>query len=421
MAHLVPAERDTEVATGTASCFSLSDGPDTPPGAKPSPRPNLLPRQCFSGQRPPGSPARKPEQNSIDACDALVIGAGFYGAEIALEFRRLGFPRVLLVDREPAIMRRASYVNQARVHNGYHYPRSIATAERSRVNFETFVAEYHDAVIHDIESVYAIAAGSRVSPAQFDTFCRMIGAPCQPAPRRITDLFDSETIQEAFLTRELVFDSTRLATRLQSRLTEAAVTLRLETEARILGLEPGGVTVALNDDRIRAAHVVNCTYADIEFAGVALGSRVRKELTEMVLVTPPPELRRMGVTVMDGPFFSTMPFPAAGLHTLSHVRYTPHAASETAGQERLVPMRSNRDAMLRDSARFLPCMARARVEGSIFEMKATLIRNESDDGRPILIERSAAIPRVLSVMGSKIDNIYEVREYLRTQDWAMAA
>ena len=29
---------------------------------------------------------------------------------------------------------------------------------------------------------------------------------------------------------------------------------------------------------------------------------------------------------MCGPFFSLMPFPAAGLQTLSHVRYTPHFA-----------------------------------------------------------------------------------------------
>ena len=172
---------------------------------------------------------------------------------------------------------------------------------------------------------------------------------------------------------------------------------------------------------IRAGHVVNCTYAEIEFAGVALRTRVKKELTEMVLIAPPPELRNLGVTVMDGPFFSTMPFPAAGLHSLSHVRYTPHAASDAAHNEGLAPLRSNRTAMLRDTERYLPCMAGAHVVGSLFDIKATLIRNEDDDGRPILMERSKPMPRVLSVLGAKIDNIYDVRSYLRTQDWAMAA
>lgn len=354
-------------------------------------------------------------------CDALIIGAGFYGTEIALELRRLGLRDVMVVEREPAIMRRASYVNQARVHNGYHYPRSLPTAERSRANFETFVAEYAHAVLPGMDSVYAIASGSRVSPAQFETFCRMIAAPCQPAPRRIAALFDAAMIQESFLTREVAFDSARLAARLRQALVDASVTLVLNTQAQVVGAEAGHVAVRVGETTVRAGHVVNCTYADIEFAGVALRTRVKKELTEMVLITPPPELRNLGVTVMDGPFFSTMPFPAAGLHSLSHVRYTPHASSEAAQREDMAPMRSNRNAMLRDSERYLPCMAGAHVVGSMFDMKATLIRNEDDDGRPILIERSDAIPRVLSVLGAKIDNIYDVRSYLRAQDWTMAA
>ena len=44
----------------------------------------------------------------------------------------------------------------------------------------------------------------------------------------------------------------------------------------------------------------------------------------MALMQAPDVLKEIGVTVMDGPFFSMMPFPARGLHTLSHVRYTPH-------------------------------------------------------------------------------------------------
>ena len=31
-----------------------------------------------------------------------------------------------------------------------------------------------------------------------------------------------------------------------------------------------------------------------------------------------------GVTIMDGPFMSSIPFPQRNLHSLTHVRYTPH-------------------------------------------------------------------------------------------------
>ena len=97
-----------------------------------------------------------------------------------------------------------------------HYPRALVTAQRSRMNFEPFVAEYSDAIMADAESVYAIARGSRVSAAQFETFCRTIDLPIRPAPRRITGLFDPTLIEEAFITREFVFDATRLAARLLS-------------------------------------------------------------------------------------------------------------------------------------------------------------------------------------------------------------
>ncbi len=359
--------------------------------------------------------------DELECCDALVIGAGFFGVEIALELRRLGLRRVVIVDREPGIMRRASFVNQARVHNGYHYPRHLRTAARSSANFEAFAADYAYAVVDGLQKVYAIAAGSTVSPGQFESFCRVLGVQCRPAPHRLAALFDVTTVQDAFLVHECAFDAARLAARLRPALHEAGVEVRLGTRATVLGAGADHVVVEAGPSRLRAHHVVNCTYAGLEDAGITLRSRIRRELAELVLIEPPPELRGVGVTVMDGPFFSTMPFPAAaGLHSLSHVRYTPHAATEQIAS-RLRPKRSHATAMLRDSQRYLPCLARATVAGSLFEIKATLARNEADDGRPILIERSAAMPRVLSVLGAKIDNVYDIRAYLRGQDWRMAA
>jgi glycine/D-amino acid oxidase-like deaminating enzyme len=354
-------------------------------------------------------------------CEALVIGGGFYGAEIALELRRIGFDRVVLAEREPGILRRASYVNQARVHNGYHYPRSLGTAERSRLNFERFVADYAPAVLNEMQAVYAIAQGSRVSAAQFEAFCRTVGASCRPAPGRVAALFEPGMVEAAFLTRELAFDASRLAGRLQRELEEARVDLRLGQEARILGWEPGLVEVAVGEQIERAAYVFNCTYAELEFVGAPLRAALKRELAEMLLIEPPPDLRGLGITVMDGPFFSTTPFPAAGLHSLSHVSYTPHESAVREDGLALRPLRSNRDAILRDSQRFLPCLAQARVVRSIFEIKAILMRNEADDGRPILIERNPEAPRILSVLGAKIDNIYDVRAFLRAQEWDIAA
>src|SRR3954451_20757208 len=108
--------------------------------------------------------------------DAVVIGGGFYGCETALELKRLGFANIILAEQEDGLLRRASFVNQARVHNGYHYPRAYGTALRSRKNFESFVEEYFEAVLHGVEMYYAIARGSAVNSDQFEAFCQGIGA-----------------------------------------------------------------------------------------------------------------------------------------------------------------------------------------------------------------------------------------------------
>lgn len=45
---------------------------------------------------------------------------------------------VLVLECDPTPFRRATYINQARVHQGYHYPRLISTAMKSAGYFERF-------------------------------------------------------------------------------------------------------------------------------------------------------------------------------------------------------------------------------------------------------------------------------------------
>ena len=86
---------------------------------------------------------------------AIIVGGGFYGCSIAVHLAEKGW-RVTLFEREPDLMTRASFVNQARLHNGYHYPRSFQTAIRSRANLPVFRDVYAAAVQEDFRALYAI-------------------------------------------------------------------------------------------------------------------------------------------------------------------------------------------------------------------------------------------------------------------------
>jgi hypothetical protein len=54
---------------------------------------------------------------------------------------------------------------------------------------------------------------------------------------------------------------------------------------------------------------------------------------------------------------------------------------------------------------------------SLFEVKTVLIKNEGDDGRPILFEKHKELPGCYSLLGGKIDNIYDALEKLETEDF----
>ncbi len=136
----------------------------------------------------------------------------------------------------------------------------------------------------------------------------------------------------------------------------------------------------------------------------------------------PPALKDLGITMMDGPFFSLMPFPARGLHSLSHVRYTPHMhwfddCNFDPSQKLAEYNRASRgDRMVRDAGRYLPAVLNAKQVDSLFEVKTVLVRNEGDDGRPILFEKHPELPGCYSVLGGKIDNIYDVLEKLDEEE-----
>ena len=124
---------------------------------------------------------------------------------------------------------------------------------------------------------------------------------------------------------------------------------------------------------------------------------------------------------MCGPFFSLMPFPDRQLCTLSHVRYTPHLSwQERVGangrsayaQFDALPKVTAAPFMIRDSARYLPAIANCVYKDSLWEIKTVLPQSETDDSRPILFRQNEALPHLVSVMGGKIDNVYDLPQEL---------
>jgi hypothetical protein len=204
----------------------------------------------------------------------------------------------------------------------------------------------------------------------------------------------------------------------------------LETRATLVNRSTGGIKISLESahektQTIHSKYLFNCTYSGLnQLKGDYPGShtKLKHEITELALVEMPLEIENIGITVMDGPFFSVMPFPSQGLHTLSHVRYTPHFSWEDKQGSDPYQQLANYDCatrfdrMIRDVARYIPAIQKSRHVESFFEVKTVLKKNENDDGRPILFEKYSELPGCYSILGGKIDNIYDALEKLDSEN-----
>lgn len=357
--------------------------------------------------------------------DAVVIGGGIVGCTVALYLKE-HMERVIILEKELDFLQRASYANQARVHNGYHYPRSILTALRSRVNFPRFVADYEDCIHHDFEKYYAIGRHhSKTTARQFKTFCQRIGASLAPAPREIKQEFNRDLIEDVFLVKECAFDAVRLKAKLLAKITAKSIEFRVGcnvVKIGPIGNSTLGVFFRTDNESgcLSGRHVFNCTYSQMNQIHAASGLPIvplKQELTEIALVQVPPHLRNIGITIVDGPFCSVMPFPPRGLHSLSHVRYTPHQSwLERNGGRHMDPYTYLRTAspashyphMIKDAQRYVPSLRDCSYVDSIWEVKSVLPSSEVDDGRPILFSRNHGERNLTCILGAKIDNIYDV-------------
>lgn len=358
--------------------------------------------------------------------DITIIGGGFFGLYLAYYFSRLN-KKVLVIEKESKAMQRASFSNQARVHNGYHYPRSVLTALRSRVSFPRFVDEFNCCIESDFDKYYMISNRlGHITANQFEKFCDRINASYELASESIRRLVQPNMIDGVYKVKEYAFNTVLLRQMMCDRIQNSGVGILYNHTVRTVKQSHAGdvLELSISSDsetfNITSKQVFNCTYSLLNKILFDSGLELiplKHEMTEMCIVDAPDELQNIGVTVMCGPFFSIMPFPSLKSHSFSHVRYTPHYEWSDHQQSNYINAddvyrKSNKRSafrkMILDAQRYIPMMKNVKYKDSLWEVKTILPRSDSDDSRPILFKVNYGLPGFHSVMGGKIDNVYDV-------------
>ena len=368
--------------------------------------------------------------------DKIIIGAGLYGLYSALNCVKKG-EHVVVLECDPTPFRRATYINQARVHQGYHYPRSLSTALKSAHYFERFNKDYSFCINREFDQIYATSSRySWTGGKQFRQFCEAAEIPCEELCPE--NYFKEGMCDGVFRTREYTYDAEILKHWFLDQLGEYKDLLDIEYSTMITSIDKTSDSYILHTNKgdYESGYVLNATYAStnqiLEMAGYEK-FRIKYELCEIILCDVNEKLKGVGFTVMDGPFFSIMPFGSTGLHSLTSVTFTPHTTSydplptfacqkESGGICSPEHLGNCNDCPAKPETAFPYMASLARkymleeygftYKSSLFSMKPILMSSEIDDSRPTVIVKYSSSPTFVGVLSGKINTVYDLDEVL---------
>jgi predicted dehydrogenase len=336
-----------------------------------------------------------------------VIGGGIFGATVALELAKVA--QVSLFERHAELLTEVSFNNQFRHHSGFHYPRSYDTIAEIKATRREFEAEYEGAINRDIPAYFCTSATGIEIPAERYLAACMNNNLAFTIEAPPGDVLDRSKVSLCLKTDEAVYDLPKL---------RAIVTQRLKSTPGI-DFHPAtnvvsGVLTADGAKRLTYAgpegtreesfdYLVNATYANRNLVSRWFGFPVeplRFDLYELLVVRLP--IPQICVTIIDGPFTSLVGTGNEGEFLVSHIH---HSVSRSVIPDDGMPphwgeLPTNRDSMLRHSARYLPILSKATDVESRLATRTVNAYARDFDARPTVITNHGF--GCWSVLGGKI-------------------
>ena len=310
------------------------------------------------------------------------------------------------------------------------------TALKSAHYFQRFCDDYGFCIKRDFKQIYATSATLSWTNAEaFQKFCVDSNIPCDRIDEK--EYFVNGLCDGAFLTEEYTYDAMILRDFFLSEL-EKLESVDILYDQKINKVEEidRNWIVSSSGVQYETTFILNATYAGINEVQKMMKFdtfNIKYELCEIILCEVGDKLKNVGLTVMDGPFFSIMPFGKTGYHSLTSVTFTPHITSYDTTATFECQSRSNGTCSPQHLSNCNYCPAKPesawpymsqlarkymlpelefRYVKSLFSMKPILKVAEIDDSRPTMVKVERNDPTFVSVFSGKINTIYDLDEVL---------
>jgi len=333
-----------------------------------------------------------------------VIGAGVFGVTTAIRLSKNH--NVDLFEKNEDILQSASGINQYRLHRGYHYPRSLETAESAKKSEILFRKEYSDAIINDVDHYYCISKeNSLTSKNQYLEFCKNIDLEYNETD---LSLINKSKIELTIKVKESLFDPLKLKEICKKKLRENNVNLLIRKNTDLTSLQSYDYVVIATYANLNGPinHLKNLQ-VDYQF-----------EICEKPVVKIPSSLNKKSIVIMDGPFMCIDPFGDTGNSVLGNVKYAIHHTN--IGKYPEVPIEfqnllnkgiiknppiTNFEMFKKSGSSFIPELSKVEHVGSMYTIRTVLPNVEKTDARPTLVHKIQN--NVISIFSGKIGNCIE--------------
>ncbi|HTA62108.1 MAG TPA: FAD-dependent oxidoreductase [Bacteroidia bacterium] len=338
-----------------------------------------------------------------------IIGGGLFGCCIALELSKSGH-EVDLIEEQGDIMMQASKVNHNRIHLGYHYIRSIATAEQSIEGLLSFMFNFGNAVKYQFANYYAIAKhNSKTSPEKFLEFCDNVGISYDEGyPDK--EFLDPVQLEACYKVPEPVFDYNHLKKMVGDYLAKTSVNLQLNTKCLNVKKQADGTYLVKTSKEEKVCDVViNASYVNFNTINEWMGISPKPLLYEHVVIpTFKYKTDTLGLTVMDGEFCSVMP---KGMNENEFLLYhVKHSVLES----KLIDKRPEfkkiaadyENEIYENSSLFMPFLRKVERQG--FSEITRVVHKNTDDARLTELYTFDEHKNYFAVLSGKITTCYQV-------------
>lgn len=318
-----------------------------------------------------------------------IVGAGWIGCHLANRFKS---KHTVTIYEQKEVFGSTSFINQNRLHLGFHYARSFFTRELCLNTFDLFISDYQEIVSNVYKNFYCVP--DKKSIIDFNTYVSIFNK--NNFKYEICDVKELLQIEGSILVYEKYIDPWKSKAFFEKALVNNLKYEKIdENKLSFLKLE--------NDI------VINCTNNTFEKTGI----NCFYELCIMLKYKKIRETSFNAITLVDGDFFSIYPYKD-DVVTLSSVKNTPIKTFEKyelliISKSKIVPDQKLINLFEESVLFFYPEFKNDfKYDGYLISSKTKNV-NGSSNRNPVVTKKD----NVISCYTGKIQGIYTIEKKIR--------